>query len=134
VNAREQPEIVKQFITSYISRSHKSYEKIVCLRKRASCSAQTILKQIFTGRCCTTLKGGGKMLKELLLLAAAGAALGGGTAYAGNGPRDVYTDGASVMGPRDPYTDGGRAITDRRDVYTDGAKITDRRDGFTDGA
>ncbi|RDK05480.1 hypothetical protein DN412_36805 [Cupriavidus lacunae] len=69
------------------------------------------------------------MFKSALLLAAA---LGAGVAYAGIGPRDVYTDGASVMGPRDPYTDGGMSI--RFDVYSDGARVTDRRDVFTDGA
>ncbi len=69
------------------------------------------------------------MLKTLLLLTAA---LGAGVAYAGIGPRDVYTDGASVMGPRDPYTDGGMSI--KFDVYSDGARVTDRRDVFTDGS
>ncbi len=72
------------------------------------------------------------MLKTVLLLAAASAALGAGMAQAGNGPRDVYTDGASTMGPRDPYTDGGRTV--KFDVYSDGARVTDRRDSFTDGA
>jgi hypothetical protein len=71
------------------------------------------------------------MLKTVLLLATASAALSAGVAYAGIGPRDVYTDGASVMGPRDPYTDGGKAA--KYDVYTDGARVTDRRDSFTDG-
>ncbi|MGO4153772.1 hypothetical protein AB4061_12370 [Cupriavidus sp. YAF13] len=72
------------------------------------------------------------MVKTILLLAAAGAALGAGVAYAGNGARDVYTDGASAMGPRDPYSDGGRST--KFDVYSDGARVTDRRDTFTDGA
>lgn len=72
------------------------------------------------------------MVKTVLLLAAASAALGAGLAYAGNGPRDVYTDGASTLGPRDPYTDGGKAA--RFDVYADGMKVTDRRDVYTDGA
>lgn len=85
------------------------------------------------------------MLKKIALLAVTGAALGAAVAYAGNGMRDVYTDGAGTMGPRDPYTDGGRAgkfdvysdgarVTDRRDEFTDGARVTDRRDVFTDGA
>jgi hypothetical protein len=73
-----------------------------------------------------------KMVKTVLLLAAAGAALSAGVVYAGIGPRDVYTDGASVLGPRDPYTDGGKAT--KFDVYSDGAKVGDRRDVFTDGA
>jgi hypothetical protein len=72
------------------------------------------------------------MVKTVILLAAAGAALSAGVAYAGVGPRDVYTDGASVLGPRDPYTDGGK--TAKFDVYADGARVTDRRDAFTDGA
>jgi len=71
------------------------------------------------------------MVKTVLLLAAAGAALSAGVAYGSTGPRDVYTDGASVMGPRDPYTDGG--IATKFDVYSDGARVTDRRDEFTDG-
>ncbi|WP_081862311.1 hypothetical protein [Cupriavidus sp. SK-3] len=83
------------------------------------------------------------MVKKLFLIAVAGAALGAGTAYAGIGTRDVFTDGARVMGPRDPYTDGNRATkfdvysdgakSSRFDVYTDGTRVTDRRDSFTDG-
>ncbi len=72
------------------------------------------------------------MKKTLLILAAASAALGAGMAWAGNGPRDIYTDGAMGVRAPDPYTDGAK--TSRFDVYTDGASITDKRDMFTDGA
>jgi len=71
------------------------------------------------------------MVKTVLLLAAAGAALGAGVADAGIGPRDVYTDGASVLGPRDPYSDGGRIS--KIDTYSEGMRVTDRRDVFTEG-
>ncbi len=64
--------------------------------------------------------------KKVLLLAMAVAALGAGASYAGNGTRDVYTDGAGTLGPRDPYTDGGKAA--RFDIYTDGATVTYKRD------
>ncbi|MDF3836115.1 hypothetical protein P3W85_24640 [Cupriavidus basilensis] len=95
------------------------------------------------------------MLKKIALLAMTGAALGAAVAYAGNGTRDVYSDGANTLAPRDVYTDGGKAtkfdvytdgaksskfdvFTDgakssKFDVFTDGARVTDRRDAFTDG-
>ena len=83
-------------------------------------------------------------MKALLMLAAACAALGAGIAHAGNGPRDVYTDGAktsfdvytdgaSALGKRDVFTDGARVV-DKRDAFTDGARVVDKRDAFTDGA
>lgn len=70
-------------------------------------------------------------MNKMLILAAAIAALGTGLAYAGTGPRDVYTDGARTTKP-DPYLDGAKAT--RFDVFTDGASIVDKRDAFTDGA
>lgn len=84
------------------------------------------------------------MFKEALLIAAASIGVVG-TACAGIGSRDVYTDGAKAArfdvysggarttDARDTFTDGSRAI-DKRDVFTDGARITDKRDAFTDGA
>jgi hypothetical protein len=81
-------------------------------------------------------------MQKFLMLAAACAALGAGMAHAGNGPRDVYFDGARTP---DPYTDGAKAArfdvyTDgastlgKRDVFTDGGRVVDKRDTFTDGA
>jgi len=67
------------------------------------------------------------MVKSILILAAASAALGAGAAWAGNGPRDPFTDGARKY---DVYTDGAR----KYDVYTDGAKTAGKYDVFTDGA
>jgi len=72
------------------------------------------------------------MSKKLVILAAAAVALSAGMAWAGNGTRDIYTDGALSIRTTDPYTDGSRA--GKYDVYTDGARVTDRRDAFTDGS
>ncbi len=69
------------------------------------------------------------MLKNVILLVAASAALSAGVAHAGNGMRDVFTDGA-VKGAN-PYSSGGKAITDRFDVFTDGSRVTNR-DGYVE--
>ena len=68
-------------------------------------------------------------MKTFFMLAAACAALSAGMAHAGNGPRDMYLDGARTP---DPYTDGAKAT--RFDVYTDGASVLGKRDVFSDGA
>ena len=71
-------------------------------------------------------------MKTLLMLAAACAALGAGMAHAGNGPRDMYLDGAKAT-RFDVYTDGA-SVLGTRDVFSDGSSTIDKRDAFTDGA